>query len=84
MDQSTSTSVQPEKPHDATSAAPSEGKQPQPTPPAKVEQAAQKDEEEVEEEEEDDDDEESDLDDLDGKMSFEISRKNQLISSRGP
>lgn len=55
-------SVQPEKPHDATSAAPSEGKQPQPTPPAKVEQAAQKDEED---DDDDDDDDESDLDDLD-------------------
>jgi peroxin-19 len=64
MDQSTSMSVQPEKPHDATSAAPSEGKQPQPTPPAKVEQAAQKDEDE-----DDDDDDESDLDDLDGKTA---------------
>ncbi|ODM19243.1 hypothetical protein SI65_05860 [Aspergillus cristatus] len=62
MDQSTSMSVQPEKPHDATSAAPSEGKQPQPTPPAKVEQAAQKDEED---DDDDDDDDESDLDDLD-------------------
>lgn len=62
MDQSTSTSVQPgEKPHDATSAVPSEGKQPQPAP--KVEQThGQKDEE-------DDDDDESDLDDLDGKAT---------------
>ncbi|BCR85610.1 putative peroxisomal membrane protein receptor Pex19 [Aspergillus chevalieri] len=62
MDQSTSTSVRPEKPHDATSAAPSEGKQPQPTPPAKVEQAAQKDEDG---DDDDGDDDESDLDDLD-------------------
>lgn len=64
MDQSTSTSIQPEKPHDATSAAPSEGKQPQPTPPVKVEQAAQKDEED-DDDDDDEDDEESDLDDLD-------------------
>jgi len=66
MDQSTSTSVRPEKPHDATSAAPSEGKQPQPTPPAKVEQAAQKDEDG---DDDDGGDDESDLDDLDGKSA---------------
>jgi len=80
MDQSTSTSVQPEKPHDATSAPLSEGKQPQPTPPAKVEQAAQKDEDE-DEDYDDDDDDESDLDDLDGKTAKIRHRKTNQLKS---